>query len=138
MTTAEQSGKTGRLGRISVSARHDAYARRAVVFAGAMLALIGVGIARMSSAADDDHPAPSQPPGRDRRTDLKIPRSEGGPRLYTPLHPADPAQADKRFGLDPAFRQGRDRDSPTDREGPSPNSIRASGTPPELPAAAAK
>jgi hypothetical protein len=126
MTAAEKSGKTGRLGRLSLSVRRGARLRRGVVLA-ASLALIGIGIARRPSAADDDHLAPRQ-------------RSEAGPRVYMPLHPADPAQVNKRseIGLDPAFRQEHDRGSPRDRNGPPRNSIRASGTGAQLRAGTAK
>ena len=93
--TADKSGSADSLGRFSAAGR--AVPRRAVHLFAGLLVLAGIGGAGVS-IADDDRTA-AKPAAAEAQTDFRPPPSAAGPRVYVPVRPADPAQADKQFAI---------------------------------------
>ena len=94
----EKSGSAGHLRRFSAISGRDAPRRHVAVLA-LMLALIGIGRSDLPAIAEDGQLSPAQDAASAARTDLQTPRSTAPPRLYVPVHPADPAQVDKQFAI---------------------------------------
>lgn len=70
----------------------------AVGLAAALLIVTSIGAGGLN-AADDDRAGGGRSPAASAQTELRPFPSPAGPRVYVPVKPADPAQADKQFAI---------------------------------------